>query len=58
MNSIIELPTIRGEILEYIIQYFYYKLQNQGSISTSVPPYNIDPSHSIELLEAAHFLNC
>lgn len=53
----IELPNIRGEVLERVIQYLYYNKCYMGSLRQP-PEFNIDPSMALELLSAANYLDC
>jgi len=51
----IEFPDIRGEILEEVIKYFYYKLRYTNE--QEPPPFDIEPSIALELLMAANYLD-
>jgi len=47
---------INSNILEKVIQYFYYKQKYTNSTST-IPDFTIEPEIALELLMAANFLD-
>ena len=52
----IKFPEINPKVLEKTVQYFYYKLKHTNH-QGSLPPFNIEPEHALELLMAANFLD-
>lgn len=53
----IVFPEISTEILEKVIQYFYYKTRYTNS-HVRVPEFKIEPEIALELLMAANYLDC
>ncbi|ORX57819.1 POZ domain-containing protein [Piromyces finnis] len=53
-----EIPfgEIRGEILEKVCEYFYYKAKYSNS--EDVPEFHIDDNIATELLTVAEYLEC
>eukprot|EP00699_Malawimonas_sp_californiana_P001321 EC715331.1.p1 GENE.EC715331.1~~EC715331.1.p1 ORF type:complete len:114 (+),score=24.62 EC715331.1:27-344(+) len=52
----IRFQEINGQILEKVIEYFYYKLKYNNATS-DVPEFPIQPEIAMSLLEAANFLD-
>lgn len=48
-----DIPT---DVLEKVIQYFYFKVKYTNS-TCEIPEFHIDPEHALELLMAANFLD-
>lgn len=53
----INFPEISTQILEKVIQYFYYKMRYTNS-HVRVPEFKIEPEIALELLMAANYLDC
>lgn len=49
----IEIPEVRGEILEIMIQYLHYKSKYCKFPSNEVPPFPIKPDLALEVLNAS-----
>lgn len=66
-NGIIDLPEIRGEVLERVVQYLYYNrtyfstfyllYSYMGSLRQP-PEFEVDPAMALDLLAAANYLEC
>jgi len=52
----IRFPEISAPILEKVCQYFYYKLRFTNS-THDIPPFDITPEYSLELLMASNYLD-
>ena len=52
----IKFPEISAKVLEKTVQYFYYKLKYTNHQGT-LPPFDIEAEHALELLMAANFLD-
>ena len=52
----IRFPEISTNILEKVIQYFYYKVKYTNS-TVRIPEFQIEPDIALELLMAANFLD-
>ena len=48
---------ISTQILEKVIQYFYFKLKYTNSTSEKIPEFVIEPEIALELLMASNFLD-
>ncbi|KAJ2448029.1 hypothetical protein EV183_005629 [Coemansia sp. RSA 2336] len=59
LSSQIQLPEIRGKVLEKVCQYLIYKHRyaDEGA-SDRVPDFDFDVEMSLELLMAADYLDC
>eukprot|EP01026_Neomeris_dumetosa_P050567 TRINITY_DN4438_c0_g2_i2.p1 TRINITY_DN4438_c0_g2~~TRINITY_DN4438_c0_g2_i2.p1 ORF type:complete len:113 (-),score=7.25 TRINITY_DN4438_c0_g2_i2:57-350(-) len=44
----VNLPSIRGVVLERICQYFYYKLKYQNSSAKEIPDFHVEPDMALE----------
>jgi transcription elongation factor B subunit 1 len=53
----IRFPEISTKTLEKTIQYFYYKLKHTNNKEGSLPDFQIEPEHALELLMAANYLD-
>ena len=53
----INFEDISSQILEKVIQYFYFKLKYTNRTSEEIPEFHIDPEIALELLMAANFLD-
>eukprot|EP01023_Acetabularia_acetabulum_P013215 TRINITY_DN1631_c0_g1_i2.p5 TRINITY_DN1631_c0_g1~~TRINITY_DN1631_c0_g1_i2.p5 ORF type:complete len:119 (-),score=4.49 TRINITY_DN1631_c0_g1_i2:1165-1521(-) len=53
----VNLPSIRGVVLERICQYFYYKLKYQNSSAKDIPEFQIKSEMALELMVASHYLD-
>ena len=53
----INFEDISSQILEKVIQYFYFKLKYTNRTSEEIPEFQIDPEIALELLMAANFLD-
>lgn len=53
----VQLRDISSQILEKVIQYFYFKLKYTNTTSERIPEFNIEPEIALELLMAANFLD-
>eukprot|EP00736_Rhodelphis_marinus_P008647 Rmarinus@m.23876 len=53
----VRFPEISADILEKVCQYFYYKLKFSNS-TDPIPKWDVDPPIALDLLIAAHYLNC
>ena len=53
----IRLPEISTNVLEKIVQYFYYKVRYTNS-SQRVPQFDMEPEIALELLMASNYLDC
>mmetsp|Transcript_1803 Transcript_1803/g.3005 ORF Transcript_1803/g.3005 Transcript_1803/m.3005 type:complete len:106 (+) Transcript_1803:194-511(+) len=51
----IRFRTISGDVLERVIQYFYYKVKYTNTTG-DIPQFEIEPKYALELLMAANFL--
>ncbi|KAH7832211.1 putative elongation factor SIII p15 subunit [Monocercomonoides exilis] len=56
-KGVITLSGITGEMLELAIKYFYYKLK-WTNVSGEVPRFHIPPKDGLNLMMAAHYLQC
>ena len=55
-TNVIEMKDIGSNVLEKVCHYMAYKYKyNNGQ--TEIPPFEIDPDISLELLMASNFLN-
>jgi len=52
----INFREISSQILEKVVQYFYYKLKYTNSTS-DIPEFPLEPEIALELLMAANFLD-
>ncbi|KAJ1963721.1 elongin C [Dipsacomyces acuminosporus] len=59
LTNEITFPEIKGQILEKVCQYLFYKYRyaDEGS-SERVPDFDFDVEMSLELLMAADYLDC
>ncbi|KAI8318666.1 POZ domain-containing protein [Martensiomyces pterosporus] len=59
LTNEIKFPEIKGQILEKVCQYLFYKYRyaDEGS-SERVPEFKFDLEMSLELLMAADYLDC
>lgn len=57
MEGKITFEDISSQILEKVIQYFYFKLKYTNRTSEEIPEFLIDPEIALELLMAANFLD-
>ncbi|KAJ2850511.1 hypothetical protein IWW36_001828 [Coemansia brasiliensis] len=59
LSSQIQLPEIRGKVLERVCQYLIYKYRySDEGASDRVPDFEFDVEMSLELLMAADYLDC
>ena len=56
-QNVINFPDISALILEKVVQYLHYKIQNSNSASR-IPEFHIEPEIALELLVASNYLNC
>ena len=59
--TVLPLKNIKGDILEIIIKYFYFKNKYDKSDDQDPPDFgskHIPPSKVVQLLMAAHYLDC
>ena len=53
----VNFDDISSQILEKVIEYFYFKLKYTNRTSEEIPEFEIDPEIALELLMAANFLD-
>eukprot|EP01041_Mallomonas_annulata_P008963 gene8963-18550_t len=53
----VRFPEIPAVVLEKAIQFFYYKVRYTNS-TQRVPPFEVEPEVSLELLMASNYLDC
>jgi len=53
----VRFSTLRTNVLEKIVQYFYYKVMYMNS-TAPIPEFPIEPEIALEILMASHFLDC
>jgi len=55
-QSEIKFPEISPQVLEKVVQYFYYKMRYTNH-SGHLPEFKIEPEYALELLMAANYLD-
>ena len=55
-QSEIKFPEISPQVLEKVVQYFYYKLRYSNTTG-HLPDFKIEPELALELLMASNFLD-
>ena len=51
-EGVVRFPDISGPVLEEVVRYMHYKVENENSTGR-IPEFPIDPEMSLELLVAA-----